>query len=394
MTVNKRQDNTALSFVTLVREIYDEGFVPLHRPVFSDEEKRRVVECIESNFVSSAGKDIDLLEREIADFTGARFAVATVSGTAALQVALHLSGVGAGCEVVTQAVSFVATANAVSHCNAKPVFVDIDRETLGMSPGALRDFLQGNAEMRDGVPHNKTSGARFAACVPMHSFGHPAAIGEISDVCAEFNLALVEDCAESLGSCVGGRHTGRAGKFGVFSFNGNKIITTGGGGMIVTDDEELAKRAKHITTTAKQPHDYEYFHDEIGFNFRMPNLNAALGLAQLSKLDVFLRKKRDVAERYRRFFAEEEGDLVWERAGAKANFWLNCLLLDDLDSRNAFLEATNAAGVMTRPLWQLLNTLPMYRNCQTGDLTHSRWLSERLVNIPSSVPRLDEAEDG
>lgn len=374
-------------FISVARKIYGSEFVPLHRPVFSDDEKNRVLQVIDSNFVSSAGKEIEVFEGAIADVTGAKYAIATVNGTAALHVALHLAGVSAGSEVITQAVSFVATANAISYCRAAPVFIDVDRDTMGMSPEALIAFLQSNVEMRHGQAFNKGSGARISACVPMHTFGHPARIDEIADICNSYNIALVEDCAESLGSYAEGRHTGLAGKFATFSFNGNKIITTGGGGMIITDDEELAQRAKHITTTSKQPHAYEYFHDEVGFNYRMPNLNAAMGLAQIEKLDDFLIKKRIVAESYREFFASSPTRFVWEREGTQANFWLNGVILEDLEARNAFLEYTNEAGVMTRPLWQLLNRLPMYEDCETDTLTQSNYLAERLVNIPSSVPR-------
>ncbi|MDB2584928.1 LegC family aminotransferase [Alphaproteobacteria bacterium] len=378
--------NNYQKFTEFVHSIYEDDFVPLHRPLFSEDEKRRITECIDSNFVSSAGKEIEVFEGAIADFTGAKYAIATVNGTAALHVALHLAGVSAGSEVITQAVSFVATANAVSYCRAAPVFVDIDHDSMSMSPEALIAFLQSNVEMRHRQAFNKVSGARISACVPMHTFGHPARIDEIADICNSHNIALVEDCAESLGSYVEGRHTGLAGKFATFSFNGNKIITTGGGGMIITDDEELAQRAKHITTTSKQPHAYEYFHDEVGFNYRMPNLNASMGLAQMEKLDDFLTKKRIVAEGYRDFFASSPAKFIWEREGTQANFWLNGVILEGLEARNAFLEYTNEAGVMTRPMWQLLNRLPMYEKCETDALTHSHYLAERLVNIPSSVP--------
>lgn len=387
--INIKVLNMLDSFVDVVREIYGDSFIPLHRPIFSEHERESVAEVIGNNFVSSAGKEIEVFESKIADFTGARYAIATVNGTAALHVALHLANVSAGSEVITQAVSFVATANAISYCQAKPVFIDIDLETMGLSPKALAAFLQANVEMRHGHAYNKVSGARISACVPMHTFGHAALIDEIADICNAFNIALIEDCAESLGSYLGSKHTGRAGKFATFSFNGNKIITTGGGGMIITDDEHLAQRARHITTTSKRPHAYEYYHDEVGFNYRMPNLNAAMGLAQIEKLDNFLSQKRIVAESYRDFFASLPMEFVWEREGTRANFWLNCVLCEDLAARNTFLEYTNEAGIMTRPLWQLLNRLPMYENCETDALTHSNFLAERLVNIPSSVPSLE-----
>lgn len=376
------------SFISLVREIYDEEFVPLHRPVFSGDEEKRVVQALKSNFVSSAGQDIEIFERELASFTGARHAVATVNGTAALQVALHVSDVSTGDEVITQAVSFVATANAISYCGAKPIFIDIELDTLSMSPSALRDFLQHRVEIKFGQAYNKKSGARVKACLPMHSFGHPARIKEISAICDEFNITLIEDCAESLGSFVSDTHTGLFGKLAAISFNGNKIITTGGGGMIITDDDELAARAKHITTTAKCSHPYEYYHDELGFNYRMPNLNAALGLAQVKKLNEFLKIKRSLAVRYRQFFRGTDLEFFWERDGVAANFWLNCVICGDLGIRNAFLEETNAAGIMTRPIWTLLNTLPMYEACESDTLDNSKWVAERLINIPSSVHEL------
>jgi perosamine synthetase len=382
-------DDMLPEFVALVRGIYADDFIPLHRPVFSDNDKQRVADCIDSNFVSSAGKEIDTFERAIAEFTGSRFAIATVNGTAALHVALSLSNVGVGSEVITQAVSFVATANAISYCGAKPIFIDIEPETMGMSPEALEAFLHANIEIRHGQAFNKTSGAVIRACVPMHTFGHPSRIDEIDDICASYNITLVEDCAESLGSFIGDKHTGRTGKFATFSFNGNKIITTGGGGMIITDDEELARRAKHITTTAKQPHAYEYFHDEVGFNYRLPSLNAAMGVAQMENLDNFLSQKRAVAKVYRDFFASSPDRFRWEREGTRANFWLNCTVCENIEERNEFLKYTNEEGVMTRPMWQLLNRLPMYKSCETDALTHSNFLAERLVNIPSSVPSLE-----
>ena len=274
-------------------------FIPLHRPVFAGDEKALLTECIDSNFVSSVGKRVDEFEQRMADFTGARFGVAVVNGTSALQVALRVAGVESGDEVVTQALTFVATANAIAHAGAEPVFVDVDRDTLGLSPEALATWLDANAERREGRCFNRATGKRISACMPMHTFGLPCRIEEIGRICADWGIALVEDAAESLGSYVGERHTGTFGRLGVFSFNGNKIITTGGGGVIVTDDEALAKHAKHLTTTAKVPHPYEYVHDELGYNFRMPNLNAALGCAQMDQLPGFLETKRGIAEGYR-----------------------------------------------------------------------------------------------
>lgn len=377
-------------FIALVREIYSDDFVPLHRPVFTDDDKNQVVNVIESNFVSSAGSEIEAFENKLAEYVGTSYAIATVNGTAALHVALYMAGVEAGTEVLTQAVSFVATANAIAYCDADPVFIDIELDSMGMSPRALRSFLEANAIIRNGQSFNKKSGARLSACVPMHSFGHPVHQHEIESICAEYHLPIVEDCAESLGSYVDGHHTGKSGLFGTFSFNGNKIITTGGGGMIVTNNEELAHRARHLTTTAKRPHDYEYFHDELGYNYRMPNLNAALGLAQMNKLDFFLKEKRKVASRYRDFFADRDIGFTWERDSTVANFWFNCLILDGLEKRNTFLVETNQAKIMTRPLWEPLNRLPRYRHCLTDSLENTNWLADRLVNIPSSVPQMIE----
>ena len=371
----------------LVREIYQTGdFVPLHRPVFAGTEREDLVACIDSNFVSSVGEKVTEMERRVAEFAGARFGVAVVNGTNGLQVALRLVGVGRDCEVITQALSFVATANSIAYLGAHPVFVDVDRETLGMSPDALRAFLEAFGERRDEACYNRSTGRRIAAVQPMHTFGHPVRIDEIAAICAEWGIPLVEDAAESLGSYFRGRHTGTFGRLGVFSFNGNKIITTGGGGMIVTDDEDLARQAKHLTTTAKLPHAYEYVHDELGYNFRMPNLNAALGCAQMEQLPGFLAVKREIAGRYADFCLAHGVEFVCEPDGARSNYWLNAIVLNDLADRDAFLKATNDQGVMTRPIWRLLSELPMYAGCWNDGLAVSRWLEERVVNLPSSVP--------
>jgi aminotransferase in exopolysaccharide biosynthesis len=372
--------------VNLVRTIYGDGFVPLHRPVFAGSERDDLVACIDSNFVSSVGEKVSEMEARVAGFAGARYGVAVVNGTNALQVALRLVGVERDCEVLTQALTFVATCNAISYLGARPVFVDVDRATLGLSPDALRAFLEKHAELREGGCYNRTTGRRIAACQPMHTFGHPARIDEIVTICAEWGIPLVEDAAESLGSYYRGRHTGTFGRLGVFSFNGNKIVTTGGGGVIITDDEELAARAKHLTTTAKVPHDYEYVHDELGYNFRMPNLNAALGCAQMEQLPGFLEAKREIAGRYQEFCAAHGLDFVREPEGAQSNYWLNAIILGSLEERDRFLKETNDQGIMTRPIWRLMNQLPMYADCQHDGLEVSRWLEERVVNLPSSVP--------
>ena len=361
-------------------------FIPLHRPVFAGDEKALLTECIDSNFVSSVGKRVDEFEQRMADFTGARFGVAVVNGTSALQVALRVAGVESGDEVLTQALTFVATANAIAHAGAEPVFVDVDRDTLGLSPEALATWLDANAERREGGCFNRATGKRISACMPMHTFGLPCRIEEIGRICADWGIALVEDSAESLGSYVGEQHTGTFGRLGVFSFNGNKIITTGGGGVIVTDDEALAKHAKHLTTTAKVPHPYEYVHDELGYNFRMPNLNAALGCAQMEQLPGFLETKRGIAEGYRDLFGALGVEFVGEPEGTRSNYWLNAIVLESLEARDAFLKATNDAGVMTRPIWRLMSELEMYRGCQRDGLAASKWLEERVVCLPSSVP--------
>jgi len=378
--------NTTLleGLVAHVRGLYGEGFIPLHRPVFEGNEKQYLIDCIDSNFVSSVGAKVVEFEQQVAAFTGAKYAIATVNGTAALHVALQLAGVGRDDEVITQALTFIATCNALSYAGAHPVFVDVDIDTLGMSPDALRRWLQANAQMRDGSAYNRATGRRIAACVPMHSFGFPLRIAEIVAVCDEFGIAVVEDTAESLGSWVGDRHTGTFGRLATLSFNGNKVITTGGGGMIVTDDEALAKRAKHLTTTAKIPHPYEFVHDEIGYNYRLPNLNAALGCAQMERLPAMLAIKAEVAVRYRAFFAGTGVRFVEPLPDTTANWWLNAIV--------DFLQYTNAQGVMTRPIWRLMPRLAMYADCQHDGLENSYWLEARVVNLPSSVPESEFAE--
>lgn len=374
------------ALIELVRDVFGDGHVLLHRPVFEGNERQYLVDCIDSNFVSSVGARVKEFESRIAEFTGAKHAIATMNGTAALHMALMVAGVQRGDEVISQALTFIATCNALSYSGARPVFVDVDEGTLGMSPDALSAWLEANAELRDGQAFNRTSGARLAGCVPMHTFGLPCRIAEIAEICDRWGIALIEDAAESLGSYVGGRHTGTFGALATLSFNGNKVITTGGGGMILTDDDELAKRAHHLTTTAKVPHPYEFVHDEIGYNYRLPNLNAALGVAQMEKLPAMLAIKADLAGKYRDFCAANGLRFVDAPDGTTSNFWLNAVILDSLDQRDAFLKYTNAAGVMTRPIWRLMSTLDMFADCQTDGLENSRWLEERVVNLPSSVP--------
>ena len=379
------------SVVREVRAIYGEGPIPLHRPVFEGNERQYLVDCIDSNFVSSVGAKVTEFEERIAAFTDAKYAVATVNGTAALHVALQLAGVQRGEEVLSQALTFIATCNALTYAGAEPVFIDVDRDTLGLSPEALRRWLSANAEVRGGQAYNCNTGKRIAACVPMHSFGFPLRIADVVAVCEEFGIPVVEDAAESLGSYVGSRHTGTFGKLATLSFNGNKVITTGGGGMIVTDDEALARRAKHLTTTAKVPHPYEFVHDEVGYNYRLPNLNAALGCAQMERLQEMLAIKAEVAARYAGFFEGSGIRFVQPVAGTTANWWLNAIVLEDEAARDALLDYTNAHGVMTRPIWRLMSRLEMFKHCQHDGLENSRWLEARVVNLPSSVP---EAEFG
>ena len=361
-------------------------FIPLHEPRFIGNERKYVMDAIDSTFVSSVGAYVDRFEAMMCDITGASHAVATVNGTSALHIALKLVGVADGDEVITQPLTFVATANAIHYTGARPVFVDVDPQNLGLSAAKLEEFLVQNAEIDDaGHCRNRTTGKYIKACVPMHTFGFPAAIDEIVRVCDQYHIPVVEDSAESLGSFYKNKHTGTFGKVGVFSFNGNKTVTCGGGGAIVTDDPELAKRAKHITTTAKIPHRWEYVHDTIGYNYRMPNLNAALACAQLEQLENFLDNKRKLAKAYETFFEDREIRFVVEQPESRANYWLNTIVLADSNQRDRFLQETNDHKVMTRPAWRLMNQLEMFHDSQTGDLSNAEFLAGRIVNIPSSV---------
>lgn len=374
--------------VDAIRRVAGPGPVVLHEPRFGGNEWAYVKECLDSTFVSSVGVFVDRFEAELAAYTGARHAVAVVNGTAALHVALRLAGVQRDDEVITPALTFVATANAVRYCGATPHFADSANDTLGLDPAALRAHLRETTEMRGGVCINKATGRAIRAVVPMHTFGHPADIADIVDVARDFGLAVVEDAAESLGSFVGGRHTGTFGLVGTLSFNGNKIITTGGGGALITNDTALARRAKHITTTAKLPHRWEFQHDEIGFNYRLPNINAALGVAQLEQLPRLIEAKRHLSERYRAAFADvASAQIVREPAGCRSNYWLQTLLLDEAaaDQRDAILSATNDAGLMTRPSWNLMHTLPAFRDCPRAELPVATSLARRVVNLPSSA---------
>lgn len=360
--------------------------VPLHAPLFIGNEKKYLNECIDTTFVSSVGKFVDRFEEEIAAYTGARKAVVCVSGTNALHMAMLLVGVERDDEVLTQALTFIATCNAISYIGAHPVFIDVDMDTLGLSPKAVKDWLEKNAELRNGICYNKNTGRRVKACVPMHTFGHPVKIDELVQVCNEWHLELVEDAAESIGSLYKGKHTGTFGKVGAISFNGNKTITTGGGGMLLFQDEELGKLAKHLTTQAKVPHRWAFVHDHIGYNYRMPNINAALGCAQLENLDRYVENKRETAQIYADFF-KSIPDITFftEPKNCRSNYWLNVVLLKDKAAQQEFLEYTNGHGVMTRPVWELMNRLEMFKHCETDGLKNTEWLADRIVNIPSSV---------
>lgn len=372
--------------IKFIRGLYKtEKPISLHEPRFFGNEKKYLSDCVDSTFVSSVGKFVDQFELMICEFTGAQYAVATVNGTAALHIALKLVGVDSGNEVITQPLSFIATCNAISYCNAKPVFVDVDIDTMGMSPESLRTFLKLNTRQESGSCLNTNTGKKIAAVVPMHTFGLPCRIEEIEQICQEFNIPLVEDAAESLGSYFKGRHVGTFGKVGTLSFNGNKTITTGGGGMIITNDPNLAKRAKHITTTAKISHPYEFIHDEVAYNYRLPNINASLGCAQMESLSHQLKSKREIAREYENFFSNTNYQFVKEIDGAHSNYWLNAIVLKDRSQRDLFLKNLNEAGVMSRPIWCLMNKLEMFSVCQMTDLSNAMWLEDRVVNIPSSA---------
>ena len=384
--IKKTSSNSFSEIIDFIKSLYpDENPIPLHGPRFAGNEKKYVVDAIDSTFVSSVGEYVDRFEEMICKMTSAQHAIATVNGTCALHVALKLAGVQPGDEVITQPLSFVATANAISYCGARPIFLDVDRETLGLDPVAMENFLKSNTQIKDGNCYNSVTGNRIAACVPMHTFGHPCRIDEIAEICNHYHIALVEDAAESLGSTYKGQHTGTFGLLGIYSFNGNKTVTCGGGGAIVTNDEALGKKAKHITTTAKAPRPYEYVHDMSGYNYRLPNLNAALACAQLEQLSAFIENKRELAKLYQNFFASLNIPFIKEPMNARSNYWLNAVTLPDRKIRDEFLIVTNNANVMTRPIWRLLSKLEMYKDCQTDALENAQWLEDRVINIPSSV---------
>lgn len=374
------------NIISYFREKFQtEEFIPLHAPAFKGNERKYVMDTLDSTFVSSVGAYVDLSEKLMTEISNTKKAVAVVNGTAGLQIALQLAGVNRGDEVITQALTFIATTNAIYYTGAEPVFIDVDYETMGLSAKAVSDFLEEHGEVRENGTYNKKTGRRIAACVPMHTFGFPVHLDELLIVCDKWKIPVVEDAAESLGSYYKGKPTGSFGKLGVFSFNGNKIVTCGGGGMIVTNEEELGKLGKHLTTTAKVPHPYEYVHDHVGYNYRMPNLNAALVCAQLEQLDKFLENKRELATAYASFFESQGIKFRKEPENTKANYWLMCVELENLEERNAFLKNTNDSKVMTRPIWQLMYRLPMYKHCYRDSQKNAEYLEERIVNIPSSV---------
>jgi len=375
-----------LSIINFIQDSFNtKDFIPLHEPRFRGNEKKYLLDTIDSTFVSSVGAYVDRFEEMMQDITGTSKAIATVNGTSALHVALRLVGVKENEEVITQALTFVATANAIAYSGATPIFIDVDLDTMGLSPKAMSDFLEEFGVKREDGCYNKKSGKRIAACVPMHTFGFPVHLDELLDLCKKWNIPIVEDAAESLGSEYKNKHTGSFGKFGIFSFNGNKTVTCGGGGAIVTKDFELGLKGKYLTTTAKRPHPYEFYHDELGYNFRMPNLNAALACAQLEQLDSILANKRELALMYADFFSEKGVNFRRELPHTKTNYWLMCVELENKIERDLFINETNANKVMTRPIWKLMYRLPMYKNCQRDQQKNAEYLEERIVNVPSSV---------
>ena len=372
-------------FIDFVREIYGaKKLIPLHEPKFIGNEKKYLNQCIDTTFVSSVGKFVDKFEKKIAKYTGAKYAIATTNGTSALHVSLMLAGVEQDDEVITQPLNFVASCNAISYCRAKPIFIDVDIDTMGLSPSALKSFLEKNTIIKKNKCINKKTKKIIKACVPMHSYGHPCRIDEIKQILKRHHIFLIEDAAESLGSFYKNKHTGTFGQLGTLSFNGNKIITAGGGGCIITNDKFLAKKAKHLTTVAKVPHKWDFSHDMTGYNYRMPNLNAALLVAQLENLKLFIKNKRKLAEVYEAFFLKVNYNFFKEPKNCKSNYWLNSILFQNKQQRDKFLEETNSNGVITRPIWILMNRLPMFKNSQCGNIKNSEWLFERVVNIPSN----------
>ena len=373
-------------FISFVRDLYStKDFIPLHAPQFIGNEKKYVENTIDSTFVSSIGDFVNKFENQVQNFTGIKYAIATMNGTAAMHIALKLSGVERETEVITQSLTFVATCNAIRYCGATPILIDVEKSTLGMSPHKLKEFLDEYCEVRDdGFCWNYSTNRRISACLPMHTFGHPVQIVEIKKICSLYNINLIEDAAESLGSFYKGKHTGNFGKISATSFNGNKIVTSGGGGMILTNDEELAHQAKHITTTAKIPSLWSFDHDQVGYNYRLPNINAALGVAQMELLPLYLKSKREIATNYQDWGRDNGMEFIIEQKNCSSNFWLNCVVTENEENRDLMLKVTNENNIMTRPIWTPMHKLSMYQNCQKTDLSNTEWLYSRVVNVPSS----------
>ena len=380
--------NNTIKLINFIKSLYNDEIIPLHRPMFIGNEKQYLIDCIESNFVSSAGEMVSSFEKKLSKYTNSKFCIAVSNGTAALHISLKVLGVKKNTEVITQALNFVAIGNAISYCAAKPIFIDVEKDTLGLCPNSLKKFLKNNVYFKKGKPFNKKTNKLISACVPMHTFGNPCRILEISQICKNFNIPLLEDAAESLGSFYNNKHTGTFGLLGVISFNGNKIITTGSGGAIITDDENLAKKIKHLTTTAKLPHRYEYIHDEIGYNYRLSSINAVLGIAQLENLDFFIDQKTKISNQYKLFCIENDIKMVSPIEYSKSNYWLNAIIMSNFKDRNNLLNALNDANIFSRPIWKLLSTLEMFKDCENDGLINSNWLEKRVINLPSSVPNI------
>lgn len=379
-------DKQIFDAVSFIKSLFkSDRLIPLHEPRFLGNEKKYLNECIDSTFVSSVGKYVNDFEEKISKYTGANYAISTNSGTSALHISLVLANVDENSEVITQPLTFVATCNAINYCNGSPIFLDVDLDTMGLSPSSLKDFLKNNTIIDNKKCINKNTNKIIKACVPMHTFGHPGKIDEIKTICNENYLFLIEDAAESLGSFYKKKHTGTFGEVGIFSFNGNKIITSGGGGCIITNDKKLALKARHLTTTAKVPHKWDFYHDKVGYNYRMPNLNASLLLAQLENLDKFIKNKRKLADEYKTYFKNTDFKFFEEPKNSLSNYWLNSIILNDKRERDLFLEISNMNQVMTRPVWTLMNQLPMFKKAKCYEIKNSIWLSERLINLPSSV---------
>jgi len=377
---------TFQEIVGFIKSLYpNDNPIPLHAPRFLGREKEYLTKCIDTTFVSYVGQFVNDFEEHIKRLTGAKHAIAIVNGTCALKLLLIAAGVKPGDEIITQAISFVATAAAIKHAGAEPIFIDVEEETLGMSPDSLRFFLKKNAVIKNKILINKKTGNRIFAVIPMHTFGHPVRIDEIANICLEYNILLIEDAAESLGSYYKNKHTGTFGKAAILSFNGNKIVTTGGGGMVISDDQELIDRARHLSTTAKKKHPWEFYHDMVGYNYRLPNINAAIGCAQMEYIEKTLKNKKETAALYKSYFSQSKYIFIKEPEDSCSNYWLNGIIFKNKEERDEFLEFSNANGVQTRPVWKLIPFLPPYKSCYLEKIPVSKILESRIVNLPSSI---------